>query len=69
VQDAEGHQKLLDIAARADVYEASGRAWTTSLMVELGLPARYSTRCAGVMAYLVELTDSGRDLLYSLISF
>ena len=38
VQDAEAYQRLLDIAARADVYEADPAGWTISLTDGRGQP-------------------------------
>jgi prevent-host-death family protein len=68
VQDAESYQRLLDIAARADVYEAVRQGVGTISSTDGRVrPARCSTSCAGAMAYLVELTRRAeRDLDYLL---
>ena len=64
VQDAEAYQRLLDIAARADVYEAvrqglddvAGDGGVVGDAAAHGLPGKCLTRFAGNMTYCVEFT-------------
>lgn len=63
MQDAEAHQRLLDIAARADVFEAIARAWMTPRMVASIRHASYSPICAADVTYRVEFAArAARDL-------
>jgi prevent-host-death family protein len=70
VQDAEAYQRLLELRPARMCTKRSGKARTTSLTAGCVPPAKYSTRCAGAMAYLVELTLRARqDLTTSTNAF
>ena len=60
VQDAEAYQRLLDAAARADVYEAIRQGIEDIAHDRYVLLVKHLTSGASAMAYLVELRSARR---------